>query len=279
MAEKWRAQGDYVYAVTRSHKHAIEFARDGLYPIVADVMQILTLINLPRVDTVLYAVGYDSRQHQSIEDVYLQGLVNVLNALPHGTGRVIYVSSTGVYGDFRGEWVDESSPCRPVRPGGKACLAAEEALRAHPRGANSTILRMAGIYGPGRVPNKTVFQSGKPLPVSPASWLNLIHVDDAATTVLAAERAVETPRLYIVSDGHPVTREDYYIELARLLHCPPPRFLSNDATWAGPLPIASDKRVSNARLQAELKVEFAYPTYREGLAAVVADRWDKFARE
>src|SRR5262249_9201635 len=155
----------------------------------------------------------------------LRGLVNVLNALPQGTGRVVYVSSTGVYGDAGGDWIDERTPCHPDRAGGRACLAAEQALQAHPRGHDAVILRMAGIYGPGRIPKRESLERGAPIPAPADGWLNLIHVDDAARVVMAAETAAPAGSIYVVSDGNPIARRDYYTELARLLEAPEPYFI------------------------------------------------------
>jgi nucleoside-diphosphate-sugar epimerase len=272
VAERWRQAGHQVFAVSRSPEHAVDFVRAGLQPMVADVMRLETLVGLPVATTVLYAVGYDRGQNLGIEEVYLRGLVNVLNALPTATGRVIYVSSTGVYGDCAGEWIDEQTPCFPDRAGGRACLAAEQALLAHPRGANAVILRMAGIYGPGRIPKRESLELGGPIPAPATGWLNLIHVDDAASVVLAAATAASGPKHYLVSDGCPIARRDYYAELARLLDAPAPRFVSPDATLPSAVRSMSDKRVSNARLLSELGVRLAYPSFHEGLAAIVTGR-------
>ncbi len=270
VADRWRDAGHEVYAVTRSVDRAQELAAAGIQPIVADVMKLATLAGLPAAATVLYAVGYDKSQKQSIEEVYLHGLVNVLNAIPSSTGRLIYVSSTGVYGDCSGQWIDEHTPCFPDRAGGRACLAAEQALLAHPRGADAIVLRMAGIYGPGRIPSKEKLAQGQMVPATAGGWLNLIHVDDAVNVVLAAESVPHGPRHFLVSDGTPINRGEYYRELARLLAAPPPRFLAPTATIPSGVRMASDKRVSNARLKRELGIHFAYPSFREGLAAIVA---------
>jgi nucleoside-diphosphate-sugar epimerase len=270
VAERWRRQGHEVFAVTRSQQHAVKFAGAGLTPVIADVMKLETLVGLPAAETVLYSVGYDSNQGHSIEEVYLLGLMNALNALPAETGRVIYISSTGVYGDADGEWIDEASPCNPDRAGGRACLSAEEALLSHSQGKNSIILRMAGIYGPNRIPRREAFNSGRPMAVVPTNWLNLIHVDDAASVVLAAEKATQAPRTYVVSDGSPVARGEYYTELARLHGAPAPRFLTADQTWPGPVRASNNKRINTARMKAELDVRMAFPTYREGLESITA---------
>ena len=107
---------------------------------------------------------------------------------------------------------------------------------------------------------------------------NLIHVDDAATVVLAAERRAPLPRTYLVADGHPVSRREYLSSLAELLGLPPLQFADsgeasstrNDAIPTGDKNRrGGDKRVSNRRMLAELGVELAYPTYRQGLPHAV----------
>jgi nucleoside-diphosphate-sugar epimerase len=183
---------------------------------------------------------------------------------------VILISSTGVYAECRGGWVDESSPCQPSRESGRALLAAEQALATHRFGALGIVLRLAGIYGPGRLPRRAELVSGKSLPIATGEHVNLIHVEDAAAAVLAADAHAQAPRTYLISDGHPVERREYFAELARQFGLPSPSFRD-------PLPgegngrRGGDKRVSNTRMLAELHVELAYPTYRQGLAAAVKE--------
>jgi nucleoside-diphosphate-sugar epimerase len=271
VAKRWRDSGEQVYVATRSPARAAALATEGFAPLVADVTRPETLSGLPAAETALFAVGHDRTTGQSIEEVYVGGLRHVLDALPPSTGRVIYISTTGVYGDSAGDWVDEDSPCEPTRPGGKASLAAEEALRRHRLGARGIVLRLAGIYGPQRIPNQAPLLAGEPLAVPTAGYLNLIHVDDAAAAVLAAA-AVEAdlPRTYLISDGHPAQRGEYYAELARLLGAAAPRFVEPPAGDPRAARAAADKRIDNSRMRAELRVSLAYPSYREGLAAIVA---------
>jgi nucleoside-diphosphate-sugar epimerase len=128
---------------------------------------------------------------------------------------------------------------------------------------------MAGLYGPGRIPNADGLRRGEPISAPDRGFLNLIHVDDAAAAVLAAEMRGRPPRTYLISDGHPVERRVYYEELARLLAAPAPRFASPPADAPATARAASDKRVKNERMAAELKIPLAFPSYREGLAAIV----------
>ncbi|HEX4146118.1 MAG TPA: SDR family oxidoreductase [Pirellulales bacterium] len=270
VADRWLAAGETVHVVTRSAARADSLRAQGLLSIVADVVRPASLVGLPVADTVLFAVGYDRTAGESIRKVYVDGLANVLAALSPDTGRFIYISSTGVYGQTGGQQVDETSECLPVREGGHACLDAERLLSAHPLGSRAITLRLAGIYGPGRIPSRQQLAAGQPLAVPADGCLNLIHVDDAASVVLAAELRAPLPRLYVVSDGQPVERRSYYEELARLVGAAPPRFAGAPPGSEALARSASDKRIDNARMRVELAVHLAYPSYREGLAQVVA---------
>ncbi len=271
VAQRWRAAGERVAVVTRSAERAQRLAAAGYEPVVADVLHPESLSHLPLAETVLFAVGYDRSAGHSIHEVYVDGLRHVLDAVRlQQDGKFIYVSSTGVYGPSQGDWVDEQSECLPQRPGGVACWAAEQMLAAHPLGARSLVLRMAGLYGPGRIPNAKPLLAGQPIEAPEQGYLNLIHIDDAAAVVLAAERRGVPPRTYVISDGNPIERRTYYSELARLLGAASPTFVTPPLGAPGALRAEANKRVCNARMVAELAVPLAFPTYREGLAAIVA---------
>ncbi len=270
VARRWRDAGHDVFVVTRSEARSRELADEGYCSIVADVLRPETLADLPVADSVLFAVGYDRRSNASIHETYAGGLAHVLDALPAETGRLIYISSTGVYGQTEGEIVDERSATEPSREGGRASLAAEQTLWAHPLGQRGVVLRLAGIYGPGRIPLVAKICAGEPIPAPERGWLNLIHVDDACSVVLAAAERAEPPQTYLVSDGHAIERRAYYQELARLVGVPPPVFATPAPDSSSAARATSNKRVSNERMQAELNVALAYPTYREGLSAILA---------
>ncbi len=267
VARRWMAAGHAVTGLVRTLAGAESLARESIRPIVADVTQPSTLRDLPVADTLLYAVGYDRAGGASRWAVYVDGLRTVLDSLPSPVRRVILISSTGVYSEHTGGSVDESSPCHPLRESGRALFAAEEALAAHPLGERGIVLRLAGIYGPNRLPRRAELTSGEPLPITAGEHVNLIHVDDAAAAVLAAEAEGQPPRTYVVSDGQPLERRAYFAELARHFGLPRPSFrdpLPGEPTGSR----GGDKRVSNARMLAELRVKLTYPTFREGLSAM-----------
>ncbi|NIP86415.1 MAG: NAD-dependent epimerase/dehydratase family protein [Planctomycetales bacterium] len=270
LARRWRGSGDVVYAVTRSRQQADRFGEEGLQPIVADVTCPQTLGDLPACDTVLFAVGFDRHSGRAMREVYVEGLGHVLEALPADCGHFIYISSTGVYGQQDGSWVDEQAVCQPQRAGGQACLEAERLLGRHPRAAEATILRLGGIYGPDRVPCLRDLRAGNPIPSAGDGFLNLIHVEDAVAAVLAAANHPGPLTIYNVTDGHPVLRRDYFAQLAALAGADPVSWTTPPAGSGRQQREMSNKRVENRRMLQALGVELQFPSYREGLAAVVS---------
>jgi nucleoside-diphosphate-sugar epimerase len=246
VAEPWLAAGAAVSALTRSSERAAAFTARGISPLIADLADASTLRNLPPAETVLYAVGYDPRSGASRRDIHITGFRALVDALAAAPRRFIFISTTGVYGQNTGEWVDEDSPCLPDSESGQIYLEAEQMLLAHPAGERAVILRLAGIYGPDRVPQQRTLAAGEPVPA--AGHLNLIHVDDAVQAVLAAERNAATSRVICISDGAPALRRDYYTELARLWGTSPPNFAATETVPKRSSRGASDKRVSNARM-------------------------------
>ena len=268
VAEIWRDAGHTVHVTTRSEQRAKELMRQGFEPLVIEITAPNCQISLPAVDTVLYAVGFDRRSGLSREDVYCSGLNNVLQRLPRVTDRLIYISSTGVYGQTMGEWVDEQSVCNPTQEGGKVCLAAEELLRTSPFGGRSVVLRLAGIYGPSRVPFLERLRNREAIPVVAEGYLNLIHVDDAVASVIAAESA-DLPNLYVLSDGYPVLRRRYYESIARRLNVEATFAVPDRSTSRGQRGLSS-KRVCNERIVRDLRLKLQYPNYEMGLDQILS---------
>jgi nucleoside-diphosphate-sugar epimerase len=260
-----------LFVTTRSQERAAEFAAVGWQPLVGDITKPESLPTCPTdVRTVLIAVGFDRSNYESADQVYVQGLKNVLTWLPESLERIIYVSSTGVYSQADGSWIDESAPTQPTRDSGKACLAAEQLLQTSKFADRSIILRLAGIYGPDRLPRLKQLAAGEPLGAVAEGWLNLIQVEDAARIIVNAETDVPPPELLLVSDGNPVLRRSFYEELARLTDSPPPVFQVPEQGTTTAARGSTDKRVSNERLIDKLNPAFRFPSYREGLAAIVA---------
>src|SRR5262245_14862435 len=197
VARSWLAAGQRVFAVTRTAERAAQLATSGIEPLVADITADAQLQLPQEVRTVLFAVGHDRGSQQSIHQVYVGGLAKALGGLPEAVRKVIYISTTGVYGQVTGDDVDEDSPCHPTREGGKASLAAEQLLQASRFSSRAIILRLAGIYGPGRIPRSGDLLAGRPIDAPSQGWLNLIHVEDVARIVLLADERAAPPRTYV----------------------------------------------------------------------------------
>lgn len=287
IAKIWHAQGDTVNVVTRNPDRAEAFRKLGYSPFIADItdsnsLNASQLNKLSDIDTVLFAVGMDRSRYKDVHDVYVGGLQNALSII-QPPRHFIYVSSTGVYGNFDGDWVDETSKTEPSREGGKACLAAERFLNQDPIWAErSTILRFAGIYGPDRVPTRSLIESNDWKKLSAAGFLNLIHVDDGATLTtmianialersLTSQSANELMQTFCVSDGNPVLRKKYYEEVAKILKLDqiPWEECRDDTSQTRS---GSNKRVANKLLTSTLggRLPLRFPTYREGLAHAIS---------
>lgn len=291
VAARWREAGHSVAALTRSPLRAEELRRLGIAPFIGDVLAPESLRQLPGADVLLMSVGHDRAGPADKRTVYVQGLANVLQAIAGRVRKFIYTSSVSVYGQSDGTWVDESSVCEPASTGGQTCLDAESVLATQPgvetnessrpapdrRFGLSTnesrrfevfILRLAGIYGPGRLLARIEeLRAGQALGGEPGAWLNLIHVDDAVRAVLACGEARRLGGTYIVCDDRPVTRREYYTALAELVGAPAPRFDPNIAPRTRSSGL--NKRCSNQKMRIELGVELAFPTMATGLPQAV----------
>lgn len=243
----------------------------GVEPVVADWTDRRSLRALPPHDRVLVAVAYDARSGASRYESQFLGFRNLLLATDPAAD-LCYVSTTGVYHQSDGMWVDERSPCRPPQLSARVHLEAEQLLSVHRPQQPWCVLRLAGIYGPDRVPRVRNVIAGEPIEAEPQSFLNLIHVEDAASAVIGCWRAGPTKRqrYYVVSDGVPVRRDAFYGEVARITGSPPPRFRAPSPDSPAAKRSGSDKRIWNASLRRDLLPRLQFPSYRDGLRAILS---------
>ncbi len=185
-----------------------------------------------------------------------------------------YLSTTGVYGDHGGGWVDETTPLAPSTRRGEWRQAAEAQWQAIPD-LPLHIFRLAGIYGPSRGPFAKVRAGSARRIIKPGQVFSRIHVDDIAQ-VLAASIARPNPgTIYNVCDDDPAPPEDVIAHAARLLDLPvPPAEVFEDAQMSEMARsfYAENKRVRNDRIKTELGVRLIYPDYRAGLDALLRDQ-------
>lgn len=189
--------------------------------------------------------------------------------------RIVYVSSTGVYPPGDGSWTDEDAPVGPASDQGQARLAAERAIldAARNRAIETVALRAAGIYGPGRGVPTRLHQGTYRIIGDGDTFVSRIHVDDLVAVILAAAAVPSLPReVYNVADDEPETSRAYAFAVADILGVPRPPFVPASAVdpWISSM-MRANRRIANQRVKQELGVALAYPTWREGLAQVMAE--------
>jgi nucleoside-diphosphate-sugar epimerase len=197
-------------------------------------------------------------------------------------GRVAwigYLSTTGVYGDRGGDWVDEESELRPVNERSRWRVAAEAQWRElAERGLPAHVFRLAGIYGPGRSAFDRLREGRAQRVVKPGQVFSRIHVADIAQTLAASMERPAPGALYNVADDEPAPPQDVVAYAARLLGLPVPPETPFEAAALSPMArsfYAESKRVANDRIKRELGVRLMYPDYRAGLAAILASEQAK----
>ena len=186
-----------------------------------------------------------------------------------------YLSTTGVYGNLDGGWVDESSPLAPSGPRGERRVAAEARWLAlgRERGLPMHVFRLAGIYGPGRNYFEGLRAGRARRVVKPGQVFSRIHVDDIVAVLRASMARPNPGAVYNVADDEPAAPDEVILYAARLLDLPPPPALPFEDARLSEMArsfYADSKRVRNERIKRELGVRLSYPNYRIGLAALLA---------
>ncbi len=272
IAQQATHSGYSVFALTRSESRFDELRAVGVQPVQAHWQQPRSLSNLPSVDHVIVAVPHRvdevSGSADSPELTHVRGLNNLLSNLPASWHKLIYLSTTGVYGQDSAVAVNEDTPVSPTRIGPQIAVAAEDWLAQHVESGRATVLRLAGIYGPGRVPLAEKIRAGEPLAVPRYGYLNLIHVTDIARVImLMLERRMQRPA-YVFSDGKPIEREVFYRYLADICGVKEPTFAVPEPTDAKTRR-ATDKRIDPSRLVRELGFEYLFSDFCAGLADAI----------
>jgi nucleoside-diphosphate-sugar epimerase len=266
-------QGHEVFGLRRSTHAADELKAAGLHPLFADVTKPGELKNLPRdFDWVVNCTASGGGGADDYRKIYLEGnrrLVSWLMGSP--LKKFIYTSSTSVYGQNDGTVVTEESPAAPEAGTAKVLVETEKVLLAAAReNYPALVLRVAGIYGPGRGHSFKQFLHGEARIEGDGSrFLNMIHRDDLIGGIIAALENGRAGEIYNATDDRPVSQSDFFHWLAAELKKPMPAGVPAEAETLRRRG-ATNKRVSNAKLKTELKYEFRFPDFRAGYAAEIA---------
>ena len=261
-----REAGHDVTGVRRSDAglRAVEDA--GLRAVRADVTDADALADVPDADWLVFAASSGGRSAAAAREVYVDGLETTAEAFAARANppeRLVYTSSTGVYGDHGGDWVDETTALDPATERTRVLVEAEERARDAP--FDATVARFAGLYGPERYRLDRYLDG----PVT-EGWLNLVHRADAAGAVahlLTTDRARE--ETVLVVDDEPVWRPTFAAWLADECGRDPPATrtvadrIDDDVSETAARRVRANKRCSNDRLHG-YGYEFTHPTFRAG---------------
>lgn len=272
LAQYYRALGrEDLLGVTRTASSAAELEGEGV-PARACDLACDALAGLPLAGAQVFHLAPPPAR--GVEDLHTRRLVAAFAHAP--PSRLVYISTTGVYGDCDGAWVDETWPARPMADRARRRWDAEQTLRAWGRdsGAALVILRVAGIYGPDRLPLERIRQGLPLVRETEAPYSNRIHVDDLVAACAAAMERGADGAVYNVCDGAPTTMTDYFFRVADAVGLPRPPVISlaeaGEALSPGMLSYMSEsRRLSNRRMIEELGVRLSYPTLDAGLRAAV----------
>jgi nucleoside-diphosphate-sugar epimerase len=265
-------QGHTVFGVRRSPSAAPELAAAGLQPLCADLTDPDDLRRLPGpfdwvVNTVAAPVGSGVDGYRA---TYQEGTANLLAWLRHSPPRAyVYTSSTGVYGQDDGGWVDESSPTQPESSTARLLVETEQLLLGATQDWEfpGMILRVAGIYGPGRgYWLRQLLQGEARIPGDGQRWMNMAHRDDIVQAIQAALERGRPGQVCNVCDDEPVTHLAFFEWLTGQLGRPLPPFAPEEPASRRKRGL-TNKRIANRRLREEFGVRLTFPTYREGYGA------------
>nr|WP_217430498.1 SDR family oxidoreductase [Sulfitobacter algicola] len=259
-----KKQGWSIFATTRSKQKAEQFELDELNPVLwpdGDLQPALA-----QASHILISAGPDADG-----DPTLRKLKNEIIAIAPQLTWVGYLSTTGVYGDHDGEWVDETTDLAPTTERGKQRMQAEADWQSIPD-LPLHIFRLAGIYGPGRGPFQKVMSGNARRIIKGKQVFSRIHVDDIAQVLQASINAPNPGAIYNVCDDEAAPPQDVIAYAAEILGLPIPPVVAFDEADLSPMArsfYAENKRVLNERIKDELGVKLKYPDYRSGLKALL----------
>lgn len=264
LAQRLLADGWRVYGTTRNTGKIKTLKDQGVQPLLWGQDDIPAAVQ--QASHLLSSVSPDAGG----DPVLAEYCAAITAAAPH-LSWVGYLSTTGVYGDRQGGWVDESAPLTPGTRRGQARVDAERAWAAIP-GLPLHIFRLAGIYGPGRGPFEKVRQGTAQRIIKPGQVFSRTHVEDIAQVLAASIARPDPGAVYNVCDDDPAPPQDVITLAADLLGLPLPPAVDFDRADLSPMArsfYSESKRVSNDRIKDDLGVTLLYPSYREGLRALL----------
>jgi nucleoside-diphosphate-sugar epimerase len=266
-----------IYGLTHNRDKVALLRARGVVPIMGDLDDPASLDGLTGLaQNVLYCAPPPSQGARDTRTAHLIAALAKAKSLPQ---QLVYISTSGVYGDCAGQLVDETRPLRPQTARARRRVDAEQQLRDWGRRSRVSIcvLRAPGIYSELRLPLARLNAGMPALCTDEDGYSNHVHADDLARMVVAALRFGHAGRLYNASDDSVLKMGDYFDLVADHCGLPrPPRLSRAEASRRIPANVLSfmneSRRLSNSRLKKELRFKLRYPTVRDGIAAIGSGR-------
>lgn len=273
LGRRLAAEGWSVIGTTRDDHAARAIAAEGAEPLrllAAGLAGFDLSGALARADHLLVSIAPGA----SGDPVLAAQASALAEAAPH-LRWIGYLSTTGVYGDHGGGWVDETTPANPVSERGRARVLAEGQWLDFGRrtGVPVQVFRLAGIYGPGRGPFEKIRNGTAQRVIKPGQYFSRAHVEDIATVLAASMARPDPGAIYNVCDDEPAPPQDVLTRAAAMIGMAPPPEVPYDKADLSPMArafYADSKRVRNDRIKRDLGVALAYPTLDAGLRAILA---------
>jgi nucleoside-diphosphate-sugar epimerase len=281
LARRLIAKGRRVRGLTRTHEHAEALRAIGIEPHIGDLTDPASLASIGKnISAVYHLMGSMSGDDAQLQRLHVDGTRHLLDALMATGGvalhRYMYESSTAVYGQTDGEWIDERAPRTPTSRMGKLRVQAEDMLlQAHrEHHLPLIILRPASIYRPEGVVNRKIRDGAYVLTSDPEKLMNHIYIDDFLDILELALSRGRVGEAYNVVDDAPKRGVDYVNTIAELMGVGSPRVdWKSPADGCAELLRASNKRCSNEKLKREFGITLRFPTYHEGLRESARQGW------
>ncbi|NCA69787.1 MAG: SDR family oxidoreductase [Sphingobacteriia bacterium] len=272
LARQYLEQGQKVLGLTRSAAGLARLEAAAIAGVRRDLASD-PLDDLPWADSLV--VHCAPPPASGVEDPLTRRLVETF-AATGSPRRILYLSTSGVYGDCAGRWIDESHAVRPTAERSRRRWDAEETLRrwSHASGRELVILRVAGIYGPDRLPLARIRAAAPMVRPEQSPYTNRIHVDDLVTLCQVAMERAPGGAVYNACDGAPSTMTEYFQAVAAAAGLPGPPLISLEEAGSrlseGMLSYLSEsRRLRNDRMRTELGIALRYPTLADGLRAIL----------
>ncbi|HEC29311.1 MAG TPA: SDR family oxidoreductase [Gammaproteobacteria bacterium] len=269
LASECRKNDYKVIAITRTEtsrrqlenefeSYDIDLDKNSDFPVEINLQHAIVFYLIPPIKT-------------GVTDTRIVHFLDSLNTL-NLPKKIILISTTGVYGDCKGEWVDETRMPEPLTERARRRLSAETSLSdwCDKREVDSVVFRVPGIYGPGNLPVRRLYEKKPVLTISDSPWSNRVHVDDLVQACIKAISYCGDQKIFNISDGNPATMTEFFIAVARRMGLPEPeqlgldecsrRFSVNMMSY-----LAESKKIDNSAMIRELKVRLKYPTLVQGL--------------